>query len=113
MGVAAQGYLVIDGDRLYVPTGRGVPAVFERTQGKFLSLNLQPNTNLGGADVVGVGDWFFNSGAVFDAASQTPIAHRARRRPASGLRRPFQEQAWPRGIGFRPKTTAASVRAVG
>jgi len=73
-GVAAQGYLVIDGNRLYVPTGRGVPAVFERSSGKFLSLNLQPNTSLGGADVVGLGDWFFNSGAVFDGASQTLVA---------------------------------------
>jgi len=73
-GVAAQGYLVVDGKRLYVPTGRGVPAVFDRTEGKFLGLNLQPNTSLGGADVVGLGDWFFNSGAVFDASSQTLVA---------------------------------------
>ncbi len=73
-GVAAQGYLVSDGNRLYIPTGRGVPAVFDRAEGKFLSLNLQPNTSLGGADVVGLGDWFFNSGAMFDASSQTLIA---------------------------------------
>lgn len=67
-------YLVIDGNRLYVATGRGVPAVFDPTGGKFLSLNLQPNTSLGGTDVVGLGDWFFNSGAVFGAASQTLVA---------------------------------------
>ena len=62
------------------PTGRGVPAVFERSRGKFLSLNLQPNTSLGGADVVGSGEWFFNSGAVFDARARPYRTHRTRRR---------------------------------
>lgn len=73
-GVAAQGYLVIDGHRLYVPTGRGVPAVFDRAEGRFLDLQLQTNSHAGGADVVGLGEYFFNSGAVFEAAGETLIA---------------------------------------
>ncbi len=33
-GVAPQGYLVADGDQLFVPTGRNVPAAFDRATGE-------------------------------------------------------------------------------
>jgi outer membrane protein assembly factor BamB len=34
-GVSAQGYMLANVDRLFVPTGRAVPAAFERSTGKF------------------------------------------------------------------------------
>ncbi|MBN2448856.1 MAG: PQQ-binding-like beta-propeller repeat protein, partial [Lentisphaeria bacterium] len=64
-GVSAQGVLVLAGDRLLVPTGRGVPAVFDRRTGELLHFHLQAYGHLGGADIVAAGDWFFNGNAVF------------------------------------------------
>ena len=72
-GIAAQGYLVVDGDRLLVPTGRAVPAALDRRTGKFLYFQLQSNMSLGGADVVSLGEWFFNGGALFDAADESLV----------------------------------------
>jgi len=40
-GVAPQGYLAASSDRLLVATGRGVPAVYDRTTGELLFYNLQ------------------------------------------------------------------------
>lgn len=68
-GIAAQGYLAADRDRLYVPTGRAVPAVLSRATGKLLYCQFQANTHAGGADVIAIGDWFFNAGSVYDAAT--------------------------------------------
>ncbi|MDD5519295.1 MAG: PQQ-binding-like beta-propeller repeat protein [Kiritimatiellae bacterium] len=72
-GVAAQGYLAIDGDRLVVPTGRAVPAFFDRSDGKFLYCWLQPNVHVGGCDVMTFDRWFFNGGAVFTLIDETMI----------------------------------------
>ncbi|MFW6161151.1 MAG: PQQ-binding-like beta-propeller repeat protein [Planctomycetota bacterium] len=74
-GVSAQGYLVVAGDRLIVPTGRGVPAVFDRATGKFLYFHLQRYGHYGGADVVAVGEHFLNAGALFELTSGA-LAHR-------------------------------------
>ena len=68
-GVSAQGDLVVDGDRLLVPTGRAVPAVFNRRDGKLLYFHLGKNTKTGGAEVVAAGAHFFNGGSVFDSAT--------------------------------------------
>ena len=73
-GIAAQGYLVAAGERLLVPTGRGVPAALDRASGEFLYCELQPNTHLGGADAVAIDDWFHNGGAIFDGADETVMA---------------------------------------
>ena len=48
-GVSAQGYLVVAGDKLIVPTGRGVPAVFNRADGRFLYFHLQRYGGHGGS----------------------------------------------------------------
>lgn len=68
-GVSAQGYLVASGDKLFVPTGRAVPAVFDRATGEFLYFHLQKYGHNGGAQTMAVGDLFFNSGLGFNAAS--------------------------------------------
>jgi outer membrane protein assembly factor BamB len=64
-GVSAQGYLVADDDKIYVPTGRAVPAVFNRKDGKFLFYHLQANGHRGGTATAVVGRFIYNGGAAF------------------------------------------------
>jgi outer membrane protein assembly factor BamB len=64
-GVSAQGHLVADEDQLYVPTGRAVPAVFNRKDGKFKYYHLQANGHIGGTATAVVGGFFYNGGAAF------------------------------------------------
>lgn len=68
-GVSAQGYLVSTGDKLLVPTGRAVPAVFARGDGKFEYFHLQANGHKGGATAVAAGPGFVNAGTLFDTAT--------------------------------------------
>jgi len=68
-GVSAHGNLVVAGDKLLVPTGRGVPAAFDRADGKFLYFHLQRYGHQGGSAIVAAGSHFFNSNGIFDAAS--------------------------------------------
>ena len=68
-GVSAQGYLVVAGGRLLVPTGRAVPAAFDRASGRFLYFHLQRYGGQGGSPVVAVGDHFLHDGRIFEAAS--------------------------------------------
>ena len=68
-GVAAQGHLAVSGDALLVPTGRAVPAVFERSTGKLRYFRLQQNQHLGGSSVVAIDSFFLNGGAVFETNS--------------------------------------------
>ena len=65
-GVSAQGYLAVSGDKLLVPTGRAVPAVFDRKTGELLYFHLQKNGHVGGADIVAGENWFLNGEAAFD-----------------------------------------------
>jgi len=66
-GVSAQGYLVAIGDQLLVPTGRAVPAVFHRADGKFHYFHLQSNGQKGGTTTLATGTHFINGGVLFDA----------------------------------------------
>jgi outer membrane protein assembly factor BamB len=68
-GVSAQGYLALAGDKLLVPTGRAVPAVFDRKTGELLYFHLQKNGHLGGADIVAGNGWFLNGEAAFNQAT--------------------------------------------
>jgi outer membrane protein assembly factor BamB len=65
-GVAPQGALVVDGDRLLVPGGRSVPACYDRRTGRLLHYQLAPNNKKGGgSDVVAGASLFFNGGYIF------------------------------------------------
>jgi len=64
-GVSAQGYLVTEGDRLLMPTGRAVPACFDRTDGTFQYFHLQRYGAYGGSAVMAVGANFFNAGIAY------------------------------------------------
>ena len=45
-----------------MPTGRAVPAAFDRADGKFLYYHLQKNGHYGGAELMAAGEFFFNGG---------------------------------------------------
>ncbi len=64
-GVAAQGHFVAAGDTLLVPTGRAVPAAFDRTTGEFRYFHLQVNTKTGGSEATIIDSHFFNGGTMF------------------------------------------------
>jgi outer membrane protein assembly factor BamB len=66
-GVAAQGYLAAAGERLLVPTGRAVPAAFQRKEGKLDYFHLQRYGQLGGGELVVAGAAFLNSGWLFES----------------------------------------------
>jgi len=64
-GVTAQGYLLANEDRLFVPTGRAVPAAFQRVSGEFDYYRLQENTRRGGTTAVLAGDLIYNGGYAY------------------------------------------------
>lgn len=64
-GVSAQGYLLANDDRLFVPTGRAVPAAFTRSNGKFDYYRLQENTRRGGTIAMLATDLLYNGGYSF------------------------------------------------
>lgn len=64
-GVTAQGHLVADEQHLYVPTGRAVPAVFDRKTGKFKYYHLQANGRRGGTATTVIGRFIYNGGASY------------------------------------------------
>jgi len=65
-GVSAQGYLVATGEELLVSTGRAVPAVFNRADGKFKYFHLQLYGHKGGATTLASGQLFVNAGLSFE-----------------------------------------------
>ncbi len=67
-GIAAQGHLAVSGDSLFIPTGRAVPAVFDRAGGVLRYFHLQRNQFSGGSDVVAIDNHFFNGGVMFATA---------------------------------------------
>ncbi len=77
--IAPQGPLVAIGDKLLVPGGRSVPALFDRTTGKFLRYQLAENGHRGGgSEVAAIHDIFFNGGVVFDIATQEYLGSTAK-----------------------------------
>jgi outer membrane protein assembly factor BamB len=69
-GIAPQGRLVVRGDRLLVPSGRSVPACYDRKTGKLLHFKLADNSKRGGgADVQANNQVFLSGEGLFDLAS--------------------------------------------
>ncbi|MGL4551361.1 MAG: PQQ-binding-like beta-propeller repeat protein, partial [Gemmataceae bacterium] len=72
-GVAPQGTLVVQGDRLLVPGGRSVPACYDRHTGRRLHYRLaEGSKNGGGPDVVADGAYYLNGGGAFDLETGLP-----------------------------------------
>lgn len=65
-GVSAQGYLVATDQQLLVPTGRAVPAVFDRAKGDLLYYHLQKNQHRGGSRAMTADRFMVNAGCLFD-----------------------------------------------
>lgn len=65
-GVSAQGYLAISDEGVIVPTGRAVPAVFDRATGKLAYYHLQKNQHRGGSRAMVADRFMFNDGCLFD-----------------------------------------------
>ena len=65
-GVSPQGYLLATEDRLFVPTGRAVPAAFRRSDGGLEYYHLQKNGQRGGAWAMLADRYLFNGGCMFD-----------------------------------------------
>ncbi|MCP4174061.1 MAG: PQQ-binding-like beta-propeller repeat protein [Fuerstiella sp.] len=64
-GVSAQGYLLANDERLFIPTGRAVPAAFKRGSGEFEYYRLQENTKRGGTTAVLAGELIYNGGYAY------------------------------------------------
>lgn len=64
-GVTAQGYLLANADRLFVTTGRAVPAAFRRADGKFEYYRLQENTRRGETRAMLSGELLYNGGYAY------------------------------------------------
>jgi len=68
-GVSSQGYLLANEKQVIVPTGRAVPAAFNRATGKFEFYHLQKNQKRGGSAALLADQFIGNSGCLFDSAS--------------------------------------------
>lgn len=64
-GVSAQGYLFASNERLFVPTGRAVPAAFRRDSGAFEYYHLQANTHRGGTSAMLANGLIYNGGYAY------------------------------------------------
>ena len=77
-GVAPQGYLVATNDRLFVPTGRAVPAAFRRSDGQLEYYCLQQNGSIGGARALVADRFVINAGCFLTRDSGTLAARAGR-----------------------------------
>ena len=83
-GVAPQGYLLATPERLFVPTGRAVPAAFRRDDGELEYYRLQDNGSIGGARAV-LADRFVINGGCFLETETGKLAARGGRGVFSAL----------------------------
>jgi len=74
-GVAAQGHLLIAGDVLLVPTGKAVPAAFEKATGKFKYFRLNNFEKLGGGQCYVHDDYFVSNGVVMELKNGLGAGH--------------------------------------
>ena len=77
-GVTPQGYLVATNERLFVPTGRAVPAAFRRESGELDYYLLQENGSMGGARAL-ISDRFVINGGCLLQRETGKLAARAGR----------------------------------
>ncbi len=73
-GVAAQGYLTLNQNQLFVSTGRAVPAVFDKRTGKLGYFHLQKYGHYGGSLISASSGVFLNQGRAFKSSDGLRIA---------------------------------------
>jgi outer membrane protein assembly factor BamB len=74
-GVSAQGYLLVNRKHVFVPTGRAVPAAFDRADGELAYYHLQDNQFRGGSRALLSDSFLINSGCLFHQASGLLASH--------------------------------------
>lgn len=73
-GVAPQGVLLVEGDYLLIPSGRSVPACYNRHTGKLVHFNLAEHGKRGGGwEVASLGDVFINGEQAFDVETGSAL----------------------------------------
>lgn len=77
-GVAPQGYLVASSERLFVPTGRAVPAAYRLSDGELEYYHLQDQGSMGGARTLLAGDYVVNGGCLIEGATGALAARAGR-----------------------------------
>lgn len=77
-GVAAQGYLLANRERVFVPTGRAVPAAFGRADGALEHYLLQENGSMGGSRAL-ISERYVINGGCFLECDTGKLAARAGR----------------------------------
>lgn len=77
-GVVPQGYLLATAERLFVPTGRAVPAALERGDGELAHYRLQDNGSMGGARALLAERFVINGGCFLEAATGSLAARGGR-----------------------------------
>lgn len=80
-GVSPQGYLLATDELLLVPTGRGVPAAFDRATGRLRYFKPADSKTHGGCWATLAGDRLFNGGLVYDSATGDQIPCETTRTP--------------------------------
>ncbi len=95
-GVSAQGYLAADEERLFMPTGRAVPAVFDCEDGSFRYFHLQQLGHAGGSSIMVADGLFLNSGRLFHSETGKAL-NQIKPGPVAATRDGFV-QAGPKGI---------------
>ncbi len=73
-GVGSQGYLAVSDDYVLVPTGRGVPACFERETGAFKYFHLARHGKNGGGRTVALEEHHMHDNMLFDSTKGTSIS---------------------------------------
>jgi len=68
-GISAQGYMAVGKQRVFLATGRAIPAVLDRAGGELLYFHLAVNHFNGGAEIILDGDLFHNGGRAFDVGT--------------------------------------------
>ncbi|MFO7903693.1 MAG: PQQ-binding-like beta-propeller repeat protein [Planctomycetota bacterium] len=68
-GISAQGYLLVSGDELFVPTGRAVPACLDRHTGKLKYFHLQRYGKNGESLAMAINNVLFNDRVGYDVRS--------------------------------------------
>jgi outer membrane protein assembly factor BamB len=80
-GVSPQGYLLATDKLLLVPTGRGVPAAFDRATGRLEYFKPADSKTHGGCWATISGDRLFNGGLVYESSSGNQVPCESTRTP--------------------------------
>lgn len=99
-GVAPQGYLLATDELLFVPTGRGVPAAFDRVTGRMRYFKPSDSKTHGGCWATVSGDRLFNGGLVYDASTGNQLPCESTRTPL-WAKRDFDYGTRQHVLGYR------------